>query len=395
MSILPPGVAPAADYPVWARKEAFPAAPLGYGWQDRKNRCHACADLAELVLAVAGDRASRIDLVWTPDSDHLVVPEEVPALLEALGRVRHQWARDDAAEGLRRVKWFAALALLAAGWAWWHGGVLAVRHSVTLGVVLIVGLIFGFIPWYQARKRLRAIVGWNAALMASRVPEMRFETWLGRQRAPLTYGLIGLMLLVGAAQLLIPSTDWRQAALMRSLYAAGEWWRLLTAPWLHGHPLHWVLNAGALLYLGRRVEVMARWPHLLMVFFMAVIFGGMATLHGGRPSIGASGGIMGLLGFLLVFETLHAGLVPVSARRRLLAGLALTAFVGALAYEYIDNWAHAGGLLGGMIYAAVVFPRSASPHRPRSTKTDVVAGACCGLILFGSALLAFCKLLPS
>jgi membrane associated rhomboid family serine protease len=385
---------PAADIPVWARKEAFPSAPLGYGWQDRRKSCHACSDLAELVRAVAEDRASRVDLVWTPDSDHLVVPEEVPALLDALGRVRRHWARDDAADGLRRIRWFGGLALVAAGWAWLHGGVLAVRHSGTLGVVLMVGLIFGFIPWYQARKRLRAIAGWNADLMASRVPEMRFETWLGRQRAPVTYGLIGLMLLVGAAQLIFQSTVWRQAALEESLYAAGEWWRLLTAPWLHGHPIHWVLNAGALIYLGRRVEVMARWPHLLMVFFMAVIFGGMATLHGGRPSIGASGGIMGLLGFLLVFETLHAGLVPVSARRRLLGGLALTAVIGALAYEYIDNWAHAGGLVGGLAYAAIVFPRSASPHRPASTQTDVVVGACCGLILLGSAALAFLKLVP-
>lgn len=352
-------------------------------------------DLAELVRAVADDRASRIDLVWTPAADHLVVPEEVPGLLGALGRVRRQWARDDAAEGLRRMKWMGGVALLAAGWAWWHGGVMAVRHSVTLGVVLMVGLVFGFIPWYQARKRTRAVAGWSAELMAGRIPEMRFETWLARQRAAVTYGLIGLMLAVGAAQLLISSTGWQQAALEKSLYAAGEWWRLLTAPWLHGHPIHWVLNAGALLYLGRRVEVMARWPHLLMVFFMAVIFGGMATLHGGKSSIGASGGIMGLLGFLLVFETLHVGLVPVSARRRLLGGLALTALIGALAYEYIDNWAHAGGLLGGMMYAAIVFPRSASPHRPRSTKADVVVGTCCGLILLGSAVLAFCKLLPA
>lgn len=307
-------------------------------------------------------------------------------MVESLRTVKRQWAVDDAADGADRMKWLGGVAAIIALFVGWNGGPEAAMRSGTLGLLLLFALIFGFIPWYQARKRLRVLGTWDAATMSGRIPEIRFETWLARQPARFTWALIALMGAAGLIQLL-PGETWPAAGLVKSRYAAGEWWRILTAPWLHGHPVHWFMNAGALLYLGRRVEVMARWPHLLMVFFMAAVAGGLASIHGNpeQPTIGASGAILGLLGFLLVFETLHRRLVPVPARRRLLAGVALTAVIGALAFRFIDNWAHAGGLVAGLIYAAVVFPSSTSPHRPRATVADLILGALCGLILAASA----------
>ncbi len=83
---------------------------------------------------------------------------------------------------------------------------------------------------------------------------------------------------------------------------------------------------------------------------------------------------MGWLGFLLVIETLHERLVPRRARRRLAAGVAITALIGLIGYRYVDNAAHAGGLIAGMVYAAIVFPPSSSPRRPQPTSTDRIAG---------------------
>ena len=56
-----------------------------------------------------------------------------------------------------------------------------------------------------------------------------------------------------------------------------------------------------------------------------------------------------MLGFLLVFETLHKRLVPRSARRRLLGALGVTLIIGFIGYQFIDNIAHVGGLLAGML----------------------------------------------
>ena len=173
-----------------------------------------------------------------------------------------------------------------------------------------------------------------------------------------------------------------------------DWWRLLTAPFLHGHWLHWLMNASALAYLGKRVETFARWPHLVMVFAISAWIGGEASLRFSptTPSVGASGGLMGLLGFLLVFETLHRRLVPESSRRRLLAGVLLTGVIGFVFRHFIDNAAHLGGLVAGMVYAALVFPRSSSPHRPRATTTDVLCGGAALGLVVSAAILACIKM---
>jgi membrane associated rhomboid family serine protease len=104
---------------------------------------------------------------------------------------------------------------------------------------------------------------------------------------------------------------------------------------------------------------------------------------------------MGWLGFLLVFESLHANLVPRRASRRLIAGVLLTGMIGLIGYRFIDNAAHAGGLLAGMLYAAIVFPKSTSPLRPRSTITDRIAGAAALGVLVLSALFAVSKILAA
>ena len=102
---------------------------------------------------------------------------------------------------------------------------------------------------------------------------------------------------------------------------------------------------------------------------------------------------MGWLGFLLIFESLHGCLIPQKARRRLIAGVLLTGLIGLIGYRFIDNAAHIGGLIAGMLYAAIVFPKSSSPNRPNSTLTDRIAGSAALVILAFSAVFAVRKIL--
>ena len=132
---------------------------------------------------------------------------------------------------------------------------------------------------------------------------------------------------------------------------------------------------------------------LAMVFLISAWIGGEASARfTPLKSVGASGGLMGLLGFLLVFETLHRRLVPESSRRRLLAGVALTAAIGFVFRHFIDNAAHLGGLVAGMVYAALVFPRSSSPHRPPTTMVDVMLGGGAVGLLVSAAVFACVKM---
>lgn len=419
------------DVPVWARPDAFPEALPGWGWVNAKGKHHACDSLEALATAIRDDRAGAVTLVWAPGQPRMILPEELGGMGDALRTARARWIRDDLDDACYKLRWFGAALAGFSAWAFYGGyqqaGRLAETSGITLdslqrlilatramlastqaGLALLMFVIFAFIPWYQAWKRQKELGSWTEAGIAAAAPSIRFETWLDRQRAPLTKCFLGLLGLVALVQIFyqVKTAGWgslfsmhwagaEAAGLMKENYFNGEWWRLLTAPLLHGNIVHFLMNAAALAYLGKRLEVFARWPHLPLVFLFAATVGGEVSARlVAAPSIGASGGLMGWLGFLLVFETLHHQLVPRRARRRLAAGVVLTAVIGLVGYRYIDNAAHAGGLLAGMLYAAIVFPRSASPARPRATITDRIAGAAALLILIAAAGFAILKIFP-
>lgn len=406
---------PAAEtnnLPVWARGDAFPIAPEGWGWLDPKGRQHPCDSEAALLQAVRDDRAGIVFLLWTPRHPRMVLPEEMDGAAADVLTARKRRADDDFADALDRCRWFGFLFAGVALWMLYRGYVSpppsadageriafalkVLLFSPPVGLTLLMFLIFAFIPWYQARKRLGELALWKPGDIAEAVPLLRFETWLDYQKAPVTRLMFGIVAAVGLVQLL-PGNSIEAAGLVKSAYPGrGEWWRLFTAPLLHGHPLHFALNAAALVYLGKRVEVFARWPHVVLVFLFSAWVGGEASARFlPATSVGASGGLMGWLGFLLVFESLHAKLVPRRSRKRLAAGVALTALIGVIGFKFIDNAAHAGGLLAGMAYAALVFPKSGSAMRPRTTSTDLVAGSLALAFLLASAVWAIFVLLTT
>jgi membrane associated rhomboid family serine protease len=398
--------------PVWARDTAFPEAPDGCGWVDSQDRRHPCANLTALTEIISTDQGASVTLVWTPENPRMVLPEEVASLNDAVAKSRNRWVRADLEEYSSRLWRGIGFFALIFAWVFYRQislisktssfGVIdqtlvAIKRTLNDSVIEIGALMlamFVVIPWYQARKRYHELGKFSTPEgLAESVPTMRFETWLERQKAPFTRLFLGLMIVVGLAQFL-PGDGWKAAGLMKDAYRGGDWWRLFTAPFLHGNPIHFAMNAAALLYLGKRLEVFARWPHLPLVFIFSAIIGGQTSAQflPAVPSVGASGGLMGWLGFLLVFETLHARLVPRSARRRLVGAVFLTALIGLLGHRFIDNYAHAGGLVAGMIYAAIVFPKSSSAYRPRSTMTDRIGGTLAFAICIASAGFAIWKI---
>jgi membrane associated rhomboid family serine protease len=407
--------------PVWARHEAFPEAGEGFGWLDRKGGRHPLKSELELSEAIRTDRESAIILVWTPDSPYCRVPEEIEALEEPIREVRKGWATEDLAEAERRMMWvgsgvavltgysaFRASAILSGvqrasgvevGWIEGFQWILKpLIASTTLGLAYLVFLIYAFIPWYQAQKRMREIHN-PQGRPAPLIPLIRFETWLDFQKSPVTWSVLAMISAAFLAQvfhdgsIMTFHSSVLKAGLVKDAYRGGEYFRLLTAPMLHGGVVHFAMNSLALLYLGKRLEVFARWPHLPMVFLFSALVGGEASARFlDAPSVGASGGLMGWLGFLLVFETLHTKLVPRSSRRRLIGGVVMTALIGLVGYRFIDNAAHFGGLLAGMAYAGIVFPKSGSVMRPKMNLADRIIGVGSLAVIAGSAFLAIMKI---
>ena len=382
--------------PIWTAPEVFPAKPTTspFGALSRKEARTEFDSLEALQAHVRDSRESLL-AVWVPEEERMVPPEAVPALLEALRKRFVDSADIDWFEARRSSLVFGGLLLWAVYATYSRGLPLAASQNAGLAALLL--LILGLIPLYEAWKARRSAWALTEQSLQEEAREARFEHWMDGQSLRVTYGLLVLLLMVGVAQIWVgPVSDAVDAAGLRKQEGDASW-RYFTAPFLHGNLLHFGLNASGLWYLGRRSEALMGWPHLLLGFLVAMIAGGVATeaFVPGTSSIGASGGLLGVLGMLLAFELLHPRLVPNSARRRLVAGVLATFAIGLVGYQFIDNAAHAGGLAAGIIYSLIVFPKSRSARRPKANRTDRVVGGLAGVVLTASALWAFWQMVIS
>lgn len=176
-----------------------------------------------------------------------------------------------------------------------------------------------------------------------------------------SYVLLGCFLVVFLCQLVAGEAESVLAAgLVKPLVREGEFWRLLTSATLHGGFLHIYFNGQALYNIGSTIEALSQRAHVAACFLLAAIGGSLASLYlmPASASIGASGGIMGLFGFLGVFGYRNKEHLPPGFIRNVVINLLLIAGLGLIAYKYIDNAAHAGGLIVGTIYGLLTIRRN-------------------------------------
>jgi membrane associated rhomboid family serine protease len=172
--------------------------------------------------------------------------------------------------------------------------------------------------------------------------------------APATMALIGLnvvVYMITASQgggINLPGgqlfSDW---ALQGAAVSNGDWWRLVTAMFLHGSILHLGFNMLALYWLGTIIEQSLGTPRFLLVYFVSGLAGSAGALWFSSQfavTVGASGAIFGLIGALLILEYLSTGSLMGQAMVLILVNMALT-----FAVPGISIGGHLGGLVGGIV----------------------------------------------
>ena len=142
----------------------------------------------------------------------------------------------------------------------------------------------------------------------------------------------------------------------------GEWWRPVSALFLHANWLHLTMNGAALWMFGSAVErTFGRWRFVVIFLLAGAAANTMSAWIGHYDvSVGASGGIFGLIAAFAVSVYRLRSPVLLAARRRLLLllGVMLTAdlTIGGLEPQ-VDNLAHAGGFVAGLVLAVVLWKR--------------------------------------
>jgi rhomboid protease GluP len=265
--------------------------------------------------------------------------------------------------------------------------------------------------------------------------------------APGTYVLLGiniavfLLMVMGGVSAIKPTSEslmgWG-ANNAGSVLVDGQWWRIVTAMFVHGGILHLGLNMWCLWNLGMLAEPLMGTFGVFAVYLLTGAAGNMlSTLHnwikyapkpplppsvpewlalflnwiGYAPAtplppdvpawlafpagVGASGAIFGIAGALIVL--LKSQRLPVppeelkKIRRSVIYFAAINLFIGfslnfgsSRTGVAIDNWAHLGGCASGLLFAVPMVPRIGSPRKTFSARLRIAVGMVAGiLVLFG------------
>ncbi len=180
----------------------------------------------------------------------------------------------------------------------------------------------------------------------------------------------------------------------------GQWWRLLTAMFLHFGFFHLLMNMFCLWALGSLAERLMGRASFLLLYFATGIAGGLLSLavHPQQVSAGASGAVFGLAGGLITYLWMKKAPIDFSIAKKELTSLGV--FVG---YNFIyslkpgiDIMAHLGGLLSGLVIAAAlpIFLRSPDaqpvlgpvPEKSHVNSKIASIGAACAIAIVIAAL---------
>jgi rhomboid protease GluP len=177
--------------------------------------------------------------------------------------------------------------------------------------------------------------------------------------------LIFLLMSLSGVNVFMPESEslLKWGANFRPLTLEGEWWRLITNCFLHIGIFHLLLNMYALLYIGFLLEPRLGRTRFLSAYLLTGITASMTSLswHDFIISAGASGAIFGMYGVFLAMLTTQ--LIEKSTRKSLLVSIAV--FVGYNLVnglkDGIDNAAHIGGLLCGLLIGYAFIPGLKKP----------------------------------
>lgn len=134
------------------------------------------------------------------------------------------------------------------------------------------------------------------------------------------------------------------------MFLYGEWWRLITAGFLHGGIIHILMNSWVIFDLGATVEECYGTSRYLVLYFVSTVAGFAAsTFWSPALSIGASAALFGLIGAMIAFGMRTRSAIGSALRAHYTQWAVWGLLMGLLPFFMVDNAAHIGGLAAGFV----------------------------------------------
>ena len=187
---------------------------------------------------------------------------------------------------------------------------------------------------------------------------------------------------------------------------AGQWWRLITAMFVHAGAIHIGLNMWCLWNLGLLGEPLLGPVGLVVVYLLTGLAGDLLSvaIHPQIVGVGASGAIFGIAGVLILLLKSPLLPVPQSELKQLrqsviyFAAINLVIGLGTSVFNSpvkTDNMAHLGGFLCGLMLGVPLIPRIGTP-RPRFLRRQWLTflGATLLLLLIAYGIASYWRAQP-
>jgi len=154
----------------------------------------------------------------------------------------------------------------------------------------------------------------------------------------------------------------RDGSLYGPAVADGEWWRLITAGFLHAGLIHILFNMVALYILGSLLEPGIGTPRFLAVYFVSLLAGsfGALLLTPDAHTVGASGAVFGLMSAAFIVAR-HRGVEQLAGQ---IGFYIIINIVFTIGVSNISVGGHFGGLIGGALCALLIVFAERRARRP-------------------------------
>ncbi len=201
--------------------------------------------------------------------------------------------------------------------------------------------------------------------------------------SPTVY-IIGLCVLVYFVEVylsrsLTPSEGaiWVLGALNGRAVFAGQWWRMIASVFLHGGVLHIAFNMWALFNLGILAEILYGRRNYVILYLLCGLGGSALSIiwHPNQLGVGASGAIFGIAGALLPALKFQRNPRVAAALRGSFSSIGLFVIYNLLfgaAVPFIDNAAHLGGLITGIVSGYLLPSHTVEEERAQTGRAMLV-----------------------